>query len=251
MVSCKSLIIGGWIQSRELVDRGEIWVPGRLQSIGAEAIGVGTALVCLILAVGCDRPRTKEELLGSTSPEMRRLLDPPVGNTMMSTPMVTAGIEHPKMISVEDSKIDPQSVVIGVVVDGQARAYPIRALSGMLEHVVNDVVVGREGGREQPLTITYCDMTDCIRVLAPEDDSVQASLRIGTLGLLDGGLALTYQQANYKQTDSIPGLVDFESKRTTWEEWVAQYPETLVYAGSEVRDVQLPLSSPSQEGTNP
>ncbi len=212
---------------------------------------LGTFMVAMgfIHVIGCDRPRTKEEMLSSTSPEMRRILDPPEGSTLMSTPMVTAGIENPVMILAKDANIDPQSLVIGVIVEGRARAYPVRALSGMLQHVVNDVVES-EGGNVKPLTITYCDMTDCVRVLAPEDGSIQSSLGLGTLGLLDGGLALTYGQNNYKQTDAIPGLIDYESQKMPWGEWLAQHPETLVYAGSDVRDVQLPnKKSQNQSGS--
>lgn len=204
---------------------------------------------CFIATVGCDRPRTKEEMLGSTSPEMRRLLDPPQGNTLMSTPMVTAGIENPVMISAKDANIDPQAIVIGVIVEGQPRAYPIGALSGMLQHVVNDVVEC-EGGNVKPLTITYCDMTDCARVLASDDDSVQSSLGLGTLGLLDGGLAITFGKDNFKQMDPIPGLIDYESSKVPWGEWVAQHPETLVYAGSDVRDVQLPSGDSANKAGN-
>lgn len=204
---------------------------------------------CFISTVGCDRPRTKEEMLSSTAPEMRRLLDPPEGNTLMSTPMVTAGIENPVMILAKDANIDPQAMVIGVIVEGQTRAYPIRALSGMLQHVVNDVVEC-EGGNVKPLTITYCDMTDCARVLASDDDSVRSSLGLGTLGLLDGGLALTYGKDNFKQMDPIPGLLDYESAKVPWGEWVAQHPETLVYAGSDVRDVQLPSGDSANKAGN-
>lgn len=57
-------------------------------------------------------------------------------------------IDHPEMLPVEkaDSLI-PEEQVMGVVINGEARVYPIRILIG--HEIVNDEIQGR------PIAVTY------------------------------------------------------------------------------------------------
>lgn len=189
-------------------------------------------LVAVACISGCRKERpTKEELLQNMSPEMRRVLDPPADAPLQSTPMVVAGIEDPEMVTAEAAGLLPDDEVIGILVDGQPLAYPLRRLSGMMDHVVNDVLSVSGNGR-QPYSVAYCDMTDCIRVWVPVDESVDESLKIGTLGVIEGGLAVTVGNEHYKQTDPIPGLKEIEFERLDWSDWLAKHPNTLIYRGS-------------------
>jgi|GEM_PF-6947540 len=197
-------------------------------------VAMACIMVGLVLGTGgCEEPRrTKEELLRTTEPEMREILEAPGSvTTSMSTPLMVAGIENPTMVSAADSGLKPDAAVIGVIVDGQARAYPLLRLSGMLDHVVNDVVKSGDGGKRLGLTITYCDITDCIRVLTAEGERSEESLRVGTLGLVRGGLGITVGSGQYKQTEKIEGLEDYPHERTTWLDWRFRHPQTVVYAG--------------------
>jgi len=201
-------------------------------SAGTWTISMSLLMTCW----GCGKQYpTKAELLKDTSPEARAVIDPPSGDPMVSTPMVVSGIERPPMVPAAEAKLPADAAVIGVVVDGQARAYPLQRLSGMMEHVVNDLVAGRMG-QMRPISITYCDLTDCVRVFTPEDALSQASLEMGTIGLIEGALGLTYQAQQFRQTDPIPGLLTIEPVRTTWLEWRFEHPDTLVYAGVERKD---------------
>lgn len=50
-------------------------------------------------------------------------------------------IDRPSFVSARDAKIDPDSWVLGVVLEGQARAYSLNLLNH--HEVVNDEIAGR------------------------------------------------------------------------------------------------------------
>jgi hypothetical protein len=200
------------------------------------------------LFCGCRKPKpTFEELVANLPPEKRRELDP-----MVSTPMLSDGIDFPKMVTPDEVELREKQEVLGVVVAGQARAYPLFSMRGTRDHVVNDHVID-ESGRRKPFTVTYCDLTECTRVFEAEDDRDDASLRVGIMGLRDGGLALTWKQKGYKQTEDLEGLRDYPHERTTWADWKAAHPDTLVYAGAikEERWQLFPAPSSVNEPAKP
>jgi hypothetical protein len=190
------------------------------------------ALVLVLGSVGCRKQRTKEEMLKNLTPENARLLDP-----MQSTPLVVAGIESPRLYEPADLEVPDDWEVIGVVLADQPRAYLTRKMSGMMEHVVNDSVTQADGN---PLafTITFCDQTDCARVLTFANPSTASTTGIGTLGMLDGGLALRWQEHQFKQTDTPEGLRELPFERTTWGAWKEKYPQSKIYAGPRASELQ-------------
>jgi hypothetical protein len=182
--------------------------------------------IASLFALGCKKEPTKEEMLSGLSAEDRRAL-----GTMTNTPFIVDGTNAPEFTSAGASRLKDDEEVIGIVVQGSARAYPLARLSGMIEHVVNDSLSGGDG-KIIPFSVTYCDMTDCARVFESASGEAVESLELGTLGLLDGGLALRWKDKTFKQMEErIEGLKDMPFQRTSWREWKAQYPDTLIYAG--------------------
>jgi hypothetical protein len=127
--------------------------------------------------------------------------------------------------------------VIGVSAAGRHRAYVLQALLRPDSHVVNDLL------DNVPFTVTYCDLSDCVRVFtAPQrgrpldiavggSDAQQAKkmlLRIGsTRYWQDTGLPL-------KDNASAPfPYVKTHFERTTWGKWRKAHPDTDVYVGKE------------------
>ena len=75
-------------------------------------------------------------------------------------------LRKPRALSAgKASKIPDNDEVIGVVINGQPRAYWLKALKYPPWHIVNDVVVG------VPVSVTYCDRTDCTRVYTNSQSS--------------------------------------------------------------------------------
>lgn len=180
--------------------------------------------------VGCKPEPTKEELFAGLSEENRLALE----NPMYNSPFLTEGISSPQFTTPVGARIGNTDLVIGLIINDRPRAYPLLSLSYMAGRVVNDSRFGPDG-QPQPFTVTYCDMTDCIRVLEPEEAIEADSLEINTFGLLEGGLALQWHGKPYKQMDEIEGLRNMQYEKMTWGEWKAAHPDTLIYTGRSSR----------------
>lgn len=175
-------------------------------------------------SVGCERKQTVEEMLESMSVSDRRALE-----TMTNTPFIAPGVESPQFVSAADCGLQDSTNVVGVLINGEARAYPLVRLSSMMDHVINDNAPA--DGKNHAFSIIYCDMSDCVRVLASTTESNDDSLKIGVLGLLDKEQVLQWNGKDFKATAEVDGLKDLPCQRTTWGEWKAEHPDSLVYKG--------------------
>ncbi len=156
-------------------------------------------------------------------------------DSMQNTPLMVAGVEQPALILADEVTLSPKAEVVGVVVEGEPRAYFLTKMSSMVKHVVNDRAMTSVGATF-PFTVTYCDQTECIRVLVPAEKSYDETTGIGTLGMLDGGLALQWNNQHFKQMDPIPGFKDYPHERTTWGEWLIKHPDSKAYVGDNNSD---------------
>ena len=59
---------------------------------------------------------------------------------VLPTPL--RAITDPKIVSAKDTQISDNELVIGVEIDGQARAYPINQLTGPSREIINDELAG-------------------------------------------------------------------------------------------------------------
>lgn len=57
-------------------------------------------------------------------------------------PVPLRAITNPNLISASEAKISTNELVIGVEIDGQARAYPINQLTGPSREIINDELAG-------------------------------------------------------------------------------------------------------------
>lgn len=120
-------------------------------------------------------------------------------------------------------------LVIGVEIDGQARAYPLRILN--VHEIVNDRIAGR------PVAVTYCPL--CRSGLVFSRRVGNETLTFGVSGkLIDANLVMYDRQTrtywSQVRGEAIVGPLvptDLEivpSTITTWEEWRRGHPETRV-----------------------
>lgn len=128
-----------------------------------------------------------------------------------------------------DQEWEEEEPVIGIVVSGQPRAYPVRLMS--LHEVVNDRIAGR------PVAVTWCPL--CYSALVYDRVVNDRELTFGVSGyLLHNNLVLYDHQTDtlwsqllgqaVKGAQSGTRLELLPSTLTTWEAWKGAYPGTKV-----------------------
>lgn len=122
-------------------------------------------------------------------------------------------IDEPCFESLEagDAWLEPQSPVLTVEVDGDARAYPLSIMT--LHEIVNDVVGG------EPLVVTYCPL--CNSGLAFERTVEGQVLDFGTSGRLFQSNLVMYD----RQTKAL--WIQFTGEAVVGEPWVGTELERL------------------------
>lgn len=125
--------------------------------------------------------------------------------------------------------LEPTSRVLGLAINGEARAYPVAILNW--HEIVNDVVAG------QPVVVTFCPLCNTGMAFVAE---VNGQVRtFGVSGLLYESDVLLYDretQSLWSQilSTAVSGqelgqqLTALPVKNTTWQAWREEYPETLV-----------------------
>jgi len=127
--------------------------------------------------------------------------------------------------------------VIGIVVDGQARAYPMRFMRW--HEIVNDTV------GDTPVAVTYSPLCDAAVVF---DRRVGGEvLEFGYSGLLYNSNLVMYDRRKSPADESLWLQLKFEAiagqaagrkltvlpmTMTDWETWAADHPETTVFIGN-------------------
>lgn len=180
---------------------------------------------------------TSKELVVATLPDALPPIDDPApaeGGARHGQPsLVTAEVakkvklpEHGRFI------LDPDRVV-GVSINGEARAYPLRVLHW--HEVVNDVVGG------VPIVVTYGSLTDSVRVF--DRRAGGATLRFGASGLLWNSNLLLYDRDapapslwSQLQARAVTGpaatagarLAPLRAQLVPWSAWVEAHPDTKV-----------------------
>ncbi len=143
-------------------------------------------------------------------------------------------LRSPKMIAArEASYLADGNVVFGIEVEGDARAYPKRILAW------HEMFVDEVGG--VPVAGVYCTLCGTVILYDTVYDGVNHEL--GTSGFLYRSNKLMYDRATQSLWNTIWGepvigplaesgiqLARRSVVTTTWGEWRARHPETLVLA---------------------
>lgn len=139
-------------------------------------------------------------------------------------------LDYPDIIaSHEADYLRATDRVLGVIINGVARAYPIRILN--YHEIVNDVVAG-EG-----IVVTYCPLCGSGVVFDAEQNGV--IVEFGVSGLLYNSDVLLYDRRTGSlwsqiMRTAISGamkgeiLVALPASHTTWNDWRGRYPDTEV-----------------------
>jgi len=161
-----------------------------------------------------------------------------IGNLSVTRKYVRSGgpprdgipsIDNPRFLPSEAAEFVADSDrVLGVQIDGRAKAYPVKILDR--HEIVNDRLNGRA------IVVTYCPL--CGSGIAFDAD-INGRKTFGVSGLLYNSDVLLYD----RQTESLWSQIDMEAvagplqgtelepvvtRVTSWEAWKEQHPETLV-----------------------
>ena len=142
---------------------------------------------------------------------------------MASTPFISDGTQQPELHEADSAGLADDAQVVGVIVDGEARAYSVVAMSGMASHVVNDLF------GDKPVSVTYCDRNDCTRVFTADTSGQAIPLKIG--GFVDEEMQLIFENQMYDQSSEALPLNDFHFEPTTWGDWIRLHPSSKVFKG--------------------
>ena len=140
-------------------------------------------------------------------------------------------LNFPALVSVEDGNtfLTPDRLVLGVVINGEARAYPHGVL--WWHEIINDFLGGI------PVTVTFCPLTGSGLIFNPVVDGT--SIRFGTSGLIfDNNLVMFDEDTNSLWSQMGLGSICgaragtaatlFPVVQTSWQAWSALYPESTV-----------------------
>ena len=139
---------------------------------------------------------------------------------------------YPRVLAAQDARyLRDGNIVFGVVINGEARAYPKRILAW------HELATDRVGGIE--LTIVYCTL--CGTVIPYESTVSGRLLRFGTSGLLYRSNKLMFDEQTVSLWNTFEGepvvgplsnsglaLTPREIVTTTWGEWRSSHPTTTV-----------------------
>ena len=127
-----------------------------------------------------------------------------------------------------NSEMDRSKLIIGVVIDGQAKAYPIQLIG--YHHQVVDTI------GKTPVMITYCTVCRSARVFSPIVNGKLESFRLVGMDHFnaifeDATTKSWWQQATGMAiTGPLKGymLKEFSSAQMTLDAWLRHYPGSLV-----------------------
>ena len=125
--------------------------------------------------------------------------------------------------------------VIGVSLNGRHRAYPLQLLMRPDTHVVNDLY------DSTPVTVTFCDVDQCVRVFTDPARREKLDIAVGgsdkrrTGKMLLKTNAVLYWQDNAEPLEATTKTPfpfgTLEHQRTTWGEWRTLHPDAERYIG--------------------
>lgn len=148
----------------------------------------------------------------------------------------TPALDNPKMIAgTDETYLNPDDLVFGVEIDGDARAYPLRIANW--HEMINDVVGGT------PVTLAYCTLCGAGILYDARVPGRAEPYTFGTSGLLYRSNKLMYDRATDSLWNQFTGrpvvgpltgsgiaLKTLPVVTAPWKAWRTKHPNTKVLA---------------------
>jgi len=142
-----------------------------------------------------------------------------------------AMFQQPKQLIMADAtenKVDTDRLVIGIILNGKAKAYPVQYIG--YHHQVQDTLAGK------PILVTYCTVCRTGRVYEPVINGVHEHFRLVGMDhfnamIEDASTKSWWRQATGEAiTGKLKGtdLPELMSSQTSLSEWITLHPQTLI-----------------------
>ena len=151
-----------------------------------------------------------------------------MANFVMAADAMFKQPKHLLLVSAESNKVDSNRLVIGVSVNGEAKAYPIRFLG--YHHHIQDTVGGK------PIMVTYCTVCRTGRVFEPIVNGRKEKFRLVGMDHFNAMLEDATTKSWWRQVsgEAITGelkgqqLPEVYSTQTSLSDWLQLNPNSLI-----------------------
>lgn len=191
--------------------------PGRIRSHWARVVLLTSCVALVIVSAVLFQTDGK---IGSSYHGLDLVEDPEE-----DTPFFIAPIVQPETVPAEQAGLEEDAMLVTVKMNGKQRAYLLSDLAQGGAHVVNDLLAG------VPVSVTYCDQTDCVRVF--HDPQGHTPIKLQTAGWIDRKMAIAVgsEQTIYSHDAKDIPLQELDFQRMSFGQWRQLYPEGTVYIG--------------------
>lgn len=136
--------------------------------------------------------------------------------------------EHKILLGVSTNTMPPETVVLGVALHGEAKAYPLELIG--YHHQVRDTIGG------EPVMITYCTVCRTGRAWSPVVNGLNEQFRLVGMDHFNAMFEDATTGSWWRQVtgEAIAGklkgaqLHEISSRQMTLRAWMEQYPQTLI-----------------------
>lgn len=154
------------------------------------------------------------------------------------------------MVPWAENEVALDRLVVGIEIDGDARAYPIQFIG--YHHQVTDTVAG------QPVLVSYCTVCRTGRVFSPFVDGVQEDWRLVGMDQFnamfeDRTTGSWWRQAN---GEALVGprkgmtLTELPSRQVTLAQWLALHPDSRIMQADPELESRYSTSYAFEDGTS-
>ena len=136
--------------------------------------------------------------------------------------------EHKIFASVSDNKVPLEKLVLGVEIDGKAKAYPIQLIG--YHHQVRDSIAGK------PVMVTYCTVCRTGRAFTPAVDGTPENFRLVGMDHFNAMFEDETTGSWWRQVngEAIAGqlkgkqLPEIPSEQMSLATWINEHPQTEI-----------------------
>ena len=137
------------------------------------------------------------------------------------------GVDQPDLVDASESELPESTQIIGIEVDGQFCAIVLQSMLDPERHIVNMIF------NQKPVSATYCNLVDCVRVLTDARES-PIPLHVGGVDI-DSQMVFLLDGQRYGQSSKGLPLADHQFDRMELGQWQRLHPTTRIYMGTSVR----------------